>query len=76
MPDYPARLQVAYPQHQRRGLALIGWWLAGIPHYLFVGMFVSGSVLGFWDGTSGIGLIGLLVLVAAVVLLVGGTYPG
>ena len=75
VPDYPARLQVAYPQHQRRGLALIGWWLAGIPHYLIVGMFVSGSVLGFWDGTSGIGLIGLLVLVAAVVLLVGGTYP-
>jgi hypothetical protein len=75
VPDYPARLQVAYPEHQRRGLPLIGWWLAGIPQYMIAGMFVGGGVLGFWGGASWIGLIGLLVLVAAVVLLVRGTYP-
>jgi uncharacterized protein DUF4389 len=73
--DYPARLEVAYPQHQQRGLALVGWWLAGIPQYLIAGMFVGGGVLGFWGGASWMGLIGLLVIVAAVVLLVRGTYP-
>ncbi|MGO9821929.1 MAG: DUF4389 domain-containing protein [Solirubrobacteraceae bacterium] len=75
VPDYPARLQVAYPEHQRRGLPLIGWWLAAIPQYLIAGMFVGGGLLGFMGGSNGIGLIGLLVLVAAVVLLVRGTYP-
>jgi len=75
VPDYPARLQVAYPEHQRNGLPLIGWWLAGIPHYLIAGMFVGGGLLGLLGGSSGIGLIGMLVLVAALVLLVRGSYP-
>ena len=75
VPDYPARLEVAYPQHEQRGLALVGWWLAGIPQYLIAGTFVGGGVLGFWGGASWMGLIGLLVLIAAVVLLVRGTYP-
>jgi hypothetical protein len=75
VPDYPARLQVAYPEHERRGLTLIGWWLAGVPQYLIAGMFVGGGVLGLWGGASSFGLIGLLVLVGAVLLLVRGTYP-
>jgi hypothetical protein len=75
VPDYPARLQVAYPEHEHRGLALLGWWLAGIPQYLIAGMFVGGGALGLWGGASSLGLIGLLVLVGAVLLLVRGTYP-
>jgi hypothetical protein len=75
VPDYPARLQVAYPEHQHRGPALIGWWLAGIPQYLIAGMFIGGGALGFWGGASWMGLIGLLVLIGAVVLLVRGSYP-
>jgi hypothetical protein len=75
VPDYPARLQVAYPEHERRGLALLGWWLAGIPQYAIAGMFVGGGVLGLWGGASSLGLIGLLVLIGAVLLLVRGTYP-
>ncbi len=74
VPDYPARLEISYPEHQRRGLPLIGWWLAGIPQYLIAAMFVGGGALGFWGGPSWVGLIGLLVLVAAVVLVARGTY--
>jgi hypothetical protein len=63
-----------YPTYQRRGLPLIGWWLAGLPQYLIVGVFVGGWIIG-WSVAPWGGLIGLLVLVSAVVLLVRGTYP-
>ena len=82
-PDYPAHLDVDYPEHLSRGLALVKWWLLAIPHYLVVGFFVGG---GLWFGNRasqetwpvagwGGGLIGLLVLVAAVVLAFTGRYP-
>jgi hypothetical protein len=64
--DYPARLEVAYPERQRKGLPLLGWWLAGIPLYVVSGVFVSAY--------SG-GVIGVLVLAAVLVLLVRGEYP-
>jgi hypothetical protein len=75
--DYPARLQVDYPEHLSRGLALVKWWLLAIPHYLLVGIFVGGGawVVGADDNGGGISLVGLLVVVAAVALLVTGTYP-
>jgi Domain of unknown function (DUF4389) len=31
VPEYPARLSVAYPQSLSRGLALAKWWLLPIP---------------------------------------------
>ena len=57
------------------------WWLLALPHLLIVGVFIGG---GAWfamrSDTQGYtwtagGLIGLLVLVAAVILAVTGRYP-
>ena len=47
VPDYPARLNVEYPQELSRGLALVKWWLLAIPQYLIVGVFAGGAVAGF-----------------------------
>jgi hypothetical protein len=76
-PRYPARLEVAYPEYQRRGFALLGWWLAGVPQYLIAGVFLGGGFLGWtaWAGSGWGGLIGLVVLVAALLLLFDGSYP-
>ena len=80
-PDYPAHLDVAYPAQLSRGLVLVKWWLLAIPHYIVVGIFVgsgwylatNGDAADAWSYSGG--LIGLLVLVAAVVLLFTGRYP-
>jgi Domain of unknown function (DUF4389) len=81
VPDYPARLEVEYPQQLSRGLALVKWWLLAIPHYLIVALFLDAG-WGIWgEGHSwalipvGGGLIGLMVLIAAVVLLFTARYP-
>jgi hypothetical protein len=81
VPDYPARLSVAYPQSLSRGLVLVKWWLLALPHYCVVAIFAGGAYAG-WNATngsdawtSGGGLIGVLVCFAAIVLLVRGHYP-
>jgi hypothetical protein len=82
VPDYPARLDIAYPEHHRKGFALIGWWLAGIPQYIISGVFAGGGSVtwtaghrSWFGGASWFGLTGLLVFVASLVLLFRGDYP-
>lgn len=79
-PDYPATLDIAYPEHLSRGLVLVKWWLLAIPHYLIVGVFVGGgSYVAYQTGetiyNSGGGLVGLMALFAGIALLFTGRYP-
>ncbi len=80
VPDYPAHLDIVYPERLSRGLVLVKWWLLAIPQYLIVGI-LTGSAATAWSGNdrsatwgSG-GLIGLLVLITAVILTFTGSYP-
>jgi hypothetical protein len=80
VPDYPARLDIAYPEHLSRGLALVKSWLLAIPHYLIVAFFIGGTVAVTMTNGETVpvnvsGLVALLVLFAGIALLVRGTYP-
>src|SRR5436190_23749317 len=71
LPDYPARLEIEYPESLSRGLVLVKWWLLALPHYLVIAVFVGGA----WAGSGidrlygGGGLVGLLVHFAGIMLL-------
>ena len=81
--DYPADIDVAYPENPSRGLVLVKWLLA-VPHLVIVGL-IAADILPYWwtsnDWSSGIQPIGgfsvlnLLVVVAGFFLLVTGAYP-
>ncbi len=64
--DYPANLEVEYPERLSQGLVLIKWWLLAIPHYL---------VVGILQGAQGGGLTSLLAIFGAVGMLFKGRYP-
>ena len=60
--DYPADLDVEYPEKLSQGLVLVKWWLLAMPHYIVVNIFEDG-------------LLTVLVLIAGVVNLFTGKYP-
>jgi hypothetical protein len=79
-PDYPATLEIAYPERLSRGLALVKWWLLAIPHYLIVGAFAGGVGYAAWQTGdarigAGVNLITALVVIAGFALLFTARYP-
>jgi Domain of unknown function (DUF4389) len=78
--DYPATLEIAYPERLSRGLVLVKSWLLAIPHLIIVGVLTATWSFGAGDddGTRflfGGGLLGILVAVAVIILLFTGRYP-
>jgi hypothetical protein len=67
--DYPARVEIEYPESLSRGLVLVKWWLLALPQYLIVAVFAGGA------SSASAGLIGLLVFFAGLALLFTGAYP-
>ena len=73
--DYPATLDIAYPEQLSRGKVLVKWWLLAIPHYLIVGAITGAGYVWWAPELWGGGLLGILILVAVVTLLFTGRYP-
>jgi len=68
VPDYPATLEIDYQESRSRGWTMIKWLLLAIPQFVIVSIFAGGPG---WE----CGLIGVLVFIAAVVLLFRKRYP-
>ena len=77
--EYPATLEIPYPERLSRGLVLVKWWLLAIPHYLVVAVLVGGTALAVHGApiyaAPYTGLITVLVLVAALAVLFTRHYP-
>ncbi len=68
--DYPADLEIEYPERLSRGLVLVKWWLLAIPHYIVLALFQGGG-----GEESRVGLTFILAIFGAVAVLFTGKYP-
>lgn len=82
--DYPATLEIEYPEHLSRWLVFVKSWLLALPHLVIVGIFTAGwSWTGQRNGSTwrvtelgySAGLIGICTTIAGIVLLVRRSYP-
>lgn len=69
-PNYPADLDIPYPEKLSRGLVWVKWWLLAIPQYIIVGIFQGG-----YGGRGCGGLVTILAVIGAIALLFTGKYP-
>lgn len=77
--DYPADLQIDFPERLSNGLVLVKSWLLAIPHLLIVAAVTGSATTWRYDTGEGVSntvpsLIGVLVLISAVILLFTGRY--
>ena len=77
--DYPATLDIAYPERLSRGLIFVKWLLI-VPHWIIVGFFIGGGWYvreraNGWGAGASFGLIGWVTIIAGVALLFTGRYP-
>jgi len=83
--DYPAGLDIAYPERLSRGLIFVKWLLA-VPHLIVVGLLAADILLypisslndlgGAMQVAGGYSVLNLLVVIAGFFLLITGKYPG
>lgn len=82
--DYPADLELTYPETMSRGLMLVKWLLA-MPHLIIVGL-IAGTIMlypiaalnelgGETQFLGGYSVLNLLVVLAGFFLLITGSYP-
>jgi hypothetical protein len=82
--DYPATLDVSYPERLSRGRVLVKWLLA-VPHLIVVGLIAADILLypiaalndlaGDMRFLGGYSVLNLLVVIAGFFLLITGRYP-
>lgn len=70
--DYPATLEIPYPEDLSRGKALVKWWLLALPHYLVIAVVTGAFTTADFQAP---GLNAVLVFIAAIALLFTGRYP-
>jgi hypothetical protein len=68
VPDYPADLEIVYPEKLSQGLVWVKFWLLAIPQYIVVGLFQGGFG---WK----LGLASALAFFGGVCLLFTQKYP-